>query len=85
MSMIEDQFLDIVRRNVRAPYRRAVRLDATLYDDLHLDSLGIITIMMAIEQETKLPVFDMDATLENIATIRDLMRLVIRAGSGKAR
>lgn len=78
MPLLEAQFLDIVRRNVKPARRRAVRPEAKLRGDLGLDSLGVITIMMVIEQETKLPVFEIDPTIGEISTLRDLMRLIAR-------
>jgi acyl carrier protein len=84
VSLREEQFLEIVRRNVKSSARRAVTLDARLRDDLSLDSLGVITIMMAIEQETRLPVFEIDPMVGEINTLRDLMRLITRGGPAPA-
>ena len=78
MQLFEDQFLDIVRRTVKPRHRRAVRLEARLHSDLGLDSLGVITLMLAIQQETKLPVFEIDPTIGEVSTLRDLMRLITR-------
>jgi acyl carrier protein len=74
----ENEFLEIVRRNIKPAYRRAVRLDAELRADLDLDSIGVIAIMMVIEQETKLPVFELDPAIGEVTTLRDLMHLITR-------
>jgi acyl carrier protein len=79
-AFAESEFLKIVRRNIKPAYRRAVRLDAELRADLDLDSIGVIAIMMVIEQETKLPVFALDPTIGEVTTLRDLMRLITRHG-----
>ncbi len=47
-------------------------------EDLDLDSLGVIAIMMAIEQETKLPVFEIDPNVGDVTTLRDLLELINR-------
>jgi acyl carrier protein len=72
----EGRFLDIVRRHVKPAYRDAVAPGAGLREDLGLDSLGVIAIMMAVEQETKLPVFEIDPTIGNVTTLRDLLALL---------
>lgn len=75
---LENACLDIVRRNVKPAYRRAVRLDARLGADLDLDSVGVIALMMAIENETKLPVFELDPMIGEVATLGDLIQLITR-------
>lgn len=82
MPLLENGFLEIVRRNVKPAYRRAVRLDARLRADLDLDSVGIIAIMIAIEEETQLPVFELDPTIGEVTTLRDLMQLITRHKGG---
>jgi acyl carrier protein len=82
VPLLENGFLEIVRRNVKPAYRRAVRLDARLGADLDLDSVGIIAIMMAIEEETKLPIFELDPTIGEVTTLRDLMQLITRHKRG---
>jgi acyl carrier protein len=82
VPLLENGFLEIVRRNVKPAYRRAVRLDARLRADLDLDSVGIIAIMIAIEEETQLPVFELDPTIGEVTTLRDLMQLITRHKGG---
>lgn len=84
MQLVEERFLDIVRRNVKRPYRRAVSLDATLREDLHLNSLGVVMVMTAIERETGLPVFAALPGIGEIITLRDLMQLITRQQAGQA-
>ncbi len=76
MPLFEGVFLDIVRRNIKPAYRGAVGPAARLRDDLGLDSLGVIAIMMAIERETGLPVFEIDPTIGDVTTLRDLLGLI---------
>ena len=71
-------FLEIVRRNVKPEYRGAVSLDARLRADLDLDSIGVIAVLMALESETKLPVFELDPTIGEINTLRDLLCLILQ-------
>lgn len=78
MPLPESRFLEIVRRNVKPAKRGAVSLDASLQTDLDLNSIGVIAIMMALENETKLPVFELDPTIGEISTLRDLMCLITR-------
>jgi acyl carrier protein len=78
LSLPEGRFLDIVRRHVKPAYRGAVAPEAALRDDLGLDSLGVIAIMLAVEQETKLPVFEIDPTVGDVTTLRDLLALLTR-------
>jgi acyl carrier protein len=81
MPAFEEQILDIVRSSVKPPLRQAVRMEARLRDDLGLDSLGMIKLLMAIEERTKLPVFEIDSSAGEISTLRDLARLISRAGT----
>jgi acyl carrier protein len=78
LPLLESRFLDIVRRNVKPAHRRAVAPEARLREDLDLDSLGVIAIMMALEQETQLPVFDIDPNFGDVITLRDLLQLIDR-------
>ena len=78
MPLIESRFLDIVRRNVKPAFRGVVGPEARLRDDLGLDSLGVIAVMMAVEQDTGLAVFEIDPTIGDVTTLRDLMGLLAR-------
>ncbi len=78
MPLIESRFLDIVRRNVKPAVRAAVGPEARLRDDLGLDSLGVIAVMMAVEQDTGLAVFEIDPMIGDVTTLRDLMGLFAR-------
>ena len=75
------RILDIFRRAVGRRLRDAVRLDARLNADLDMDSLKVISTVLAIEQELRIPVrWDSPGAAE-IRTVGDVIRFVTRAGS----
>ena len=53
-----------------------VRLDASFIEDLGADSLDIVELVMALEEEYNMEVSDEDA--EKIRTVRDLVSYIER-------
>ena len=77
-----ERILDIFRRVVGRRLRDAVRPEARLNADLDMDSLKVISTVLAIEQELRIPVcWDVSGTGE-ITTVADVIRFVTRAGEG---
>lgn len=52
----------------------AVTMDANIVDDLKADSLDLVDLLMALEDEFDVEVPDEE--VENIKTVRDLVRYV---------
>ncbi len=77
-----EQILDVFRRAVGRRLRHAVRLDARLQADLDMDSLKVISTVLAIEQELRIPVrWDANGVGE-IKTVGDVIRFVTRRQAG---
>ena len=71
-----EQILDVFRRAVSRRLRGAVRLDARLQADLDMDSLKIISTVLAIEQELRIPVCWEAAGTGEIGTVGDVIRFL---------
>lgn len=72
---IEALLLDLFRRNVKKAQRDRVRGDARLSADLGMDSLGVLSTMLAAEEELKLPVFPLPPEVAEIHTVGDVVAL----------
>jgi acyl carrier protein len=56
-----------------------VTMDAAFIDDLNADSLDLVEVIMAMEQEFDLEIKDEDA--ENIRTVSDAVQYITEQGS----
>jgi acyl carrier protein len=72
----EDQLLEIFRRSVRKRYRDRVRPEARLQTDLDLDSLGVVTVLLAAEEELRARIFPIESETGEIRTVQDVINLV---------
>ena len=72
----EDELLEIFRRSVKKRNRTRVRPDARLQADLDLDSLGVVTALLAAEEELGVRIFPIDAETGEIRTIQDVINFV---------
>jgi len=72
----EDELLEIFRRSVKKRNRTRVRPDARLQADLDLDSLGVVTALLAAEEELGVRIFPIDAGTGEIRTIQDVINFV---------
>ena len=72
----EDQLLEIFRRSVRKRYRDRVRPEARLQTDLDLDSLGVVTVLLAAEEEMGTRIFPIESETGEIRTVQDVINLV---------
>ena len=72
----EDELLEIFRRSVKKRNRARVRPDARLQADLDLDSLGVVTALLAAEEELGVRIFPIEAETGEIRTIQDVIDFV---------
>ena len=72
----EDELLEIFRRSVKKRNRTRVRPDARLQADLDLDSLGVVTALLAAEEELGVRIFPIEAETGEIRTIQDVINFV---------
>ncbi len=56
-----------------------VTMDAAFIDDLNADSLDLVEVIMAMEQEFDLEIKDEDA--ENIRTVNDAVQYITEQGN----
>jgi acyl carrier protein len=71
--------LAIFRSRVKRPLRRAVRPEAELYADLDMDSLSVLSALLAVEQELGLALaWDSPLTGE-VRTVADIIVFVARS------
>jgi acyl carrier protein len=73
---LDEQLLDLFRRNVKKRYRDQVKPEARLQADLDMDSLGVVSTMLAAEEELKLRIFPLDVETGQIRTVQDIITLV---------
>ncbi len=71
-----EQILDVFRRAVSRRLRGAVRLDARLQADLDMDSLKVISTVLAIEQELRIRVCWEATGAGEIRTVGDVIAFV---------
>ena len=72
----EDELLEIFRRSVKKRNRARVRPDARLQADLDLDSLGVVTALLAAEEELGVCIFPIESETGEIRTIQDVINFV---------
>jgi acyl carrier protein len=72
----EDELLEIFRRSVKKRNRARVRPDARLQADLDLDSLGVVTALLAAEEELGVRIFPIESETGEIRTIQDVINFV---------
>ena len=72
----EDELLEIFRRSVKKRNRARVRPDARLQADLDLDSLGVVTALLAAEEELGVRIFPIEFETGEIRTIQDVINFV---------
>ena len=72
----EDELLEIFRRSVKKRNRARVRPDARLQADLDLDSLGVVTALLAAEEELGVRIFPIKFETGEIRTIQDVINFV---------
>ena len=72
----EDELLEIFRRSVKKRNRARVRPDARLKADLDLDSLGVVTALLAAEEELGVRIFPIESETGEIRTIQDVINFV---------
>jgi len=73
---LSEQVVDIFRLKVKKKFRDRVALDARIQADLGLDSLGILSIMLVAEQELGIAVFPLQADVDEIRTVGDIVKVV---------
>ena len=72
----EDELLEIFRRSVKKRNRARVRPDARLQADLDLDSLGVVTALLAAEEDLGVRIFPIESETGEIRTIQDVINFV---------
>lgn len=55
-----------------------VELDASLQEDISLDSLGMVTLLIMIEDEFKIELDEVDMNPFDLVTVSDVVALVKR-------
>jgi NADH dehydrogenase (ubiquinone) 1 alpha/beta subcomplex 1 len=70
---VEDRILDVLKKFDKVDPSK-VHVDAHLVNDLGLDSLDVVEVVMAFEDEFSIEVNDTDA--ENVLTVQDAIKLV---------
>lgn len=70
---LEERLLDLVASTLQIP-REEVKPEATFADDLKVDSLGVVDLLMALEDEFHITIPDEEA--ENIRTVGEAIDLV---------
>lgn len=65
--------MDLMARELEIP-REKIKLDATFGDDLEVDSLGVVEMLMALEDEFGIQIPDEEA--EEIKTVGEAIDLV---------
>lgn len=72
-SELESKLMDLMARELEIP-REKIKLDATFGDDLEVDSLGVVEMLMALEDEFGIQIPDEEA--EEIKTVGEAIDLV---------
>ena len=62
----------------RMPFPAAVHLDSNLFDELGFDSVLLLDLVVAIEQECGREFCDEDLRMEALATPRRILELIAR-------
>lgn len=70
---LEGKLMDLMARELEIP-RDKITLDATFGDDLEVDSLGVVEMLMALEDEFGITIPDEEA--EEIKTVGEAIDLV---------
>ena len=73
---LERQVVEIFRAKVKKKYRDLVRPEARLQADLDMDSLGVLSTMLAAEEQLGIAIFPLPADVAEIRTVGDIAKLV---------
>jgi acyl carrier protein len=60
------------------PFPAAVGLDSNLFDELGFDSVLLLDLIVAIEQECAFQFSDEDLSMDSLSTPRKLLELIAR-------
>ena len=75
-----NKLIAIIRNAMRECENDVITIDTNIYDDLRADSLDIVEIIMAIEEEFGIWTDDKEA--EEVRTVGDLIRLIDEKKNG---
>ncbi len=70
---LESRLIDLMAEHLEIPKEQITR-DATFADDLKVDSLGVVELLMALEDEFGITIPDEEA--EKLATVGEAIDLV---------
>ena len=79
--MTESKLVELIEG--RMPFPAAVSLDSNLFDELGFDSILLLDLIVAIEQECDCQFSDKDLSLDALSTPRKLFELIIRRNGAK--
>ena len=77
---ILNKLIDIIRNAMPECENDVITVDTNIYDDLRADSLDIVEIIMAIEEE--FGIWTDDKEVEKVRTVGDLIRLINEKKNG---
>lgn len=75
-----NKLIDIIRNAMPECENDVIIVDTNIYDDLRADSLDIVEIIMAIEEE--FGIWTDDKEVEKVRTVGDLIRLINEKKNG---
>ena len=70
---MEDQVKSLISKSLKIP-EDTVKMESSFIDDLGADSLDIVELVMAMEDEFQIEIPDKDA--ENIRTVQDAVNYI---------
>jgi acyl carrier protein len=74
-AQIEQAVILAVSRTLRLP-REQVHLSSRLYEDLGLDSMGLIHVNVSVEEQLNAALYIAEAPENELATVQDLVDFV---------
>ena len=75
-----NKLINIIRNSMPECENDVITVDTNIYDDLRADSLDIVEIIMAIEEE--FGIWTDDKEVEKVRTVGDLIRLIEKKKNG---
>lgn len=75
-----NKLIDIIRNVMPECENDVIMTDTNIYDDLRADSLDIVEIIMAIEEE--FGIWTDDKEVEKVRTVGDLLKLINKKKNG---